>query len=132
MPRLCKFLSVKVLSLDKVHVDAMVVVLEIEGLKSPLLDVTGQVMNHFLISMHRPSGDSTNSCGNDKIPPYTPPPMLSPMRLGSGLYCTTPVTPSLKPLYRQGIQDKYMAIASHCYISVTYLGVNFIFRECRT
>ncbi|XP_076815445.1 uncharacterized protein LOC143461567 isoform X1 [Clavelina lepadiformis] len=42
----------------------------------------------------RPSGESNSSFNgmNDKIPPYTPPPMLSPIRAGSGLYCMTPVT----------------------------------------
>lgn len=54
---------------------------------------------------HRPSGDSVSSCGNDKIPPYTPPPMLSPLRLGTGLYHKTPITPSNKTLYRQGKEE---------------------------
>nr|XP_039254133.1 uncharacterized protein LOC120331159 [Styela clava] len=72
----------------------------------------GTLYTSHLHHRRRPSGDSASSCGNDKIPPYTPPPMLSPLRFGTGLYYTTPGTPSFKPLMRQTSTDHHGPIST--------------------
>ncbi|XP_078491939.1 uncharacterized protein zf(c2h2)-117 isoform X2 [Ciona intestinalis] len=73
---------------------------------TPLSGAHSHFYQSHLRHRRRTSGDSNSSYngGNDKIPPYTPPPMLSPIRAGSGLYCTTPVTPSVKFLRQMSLE----------------------------
>ena len=56
------------------------------------------------------SSNSSSGGGVVDIPPYTPPPMLSPVRPGSGLFCKTPLTPSVK--FMKGKHFKQVGVYS--------------------